>query len=233
MSTGPQLPLAIRLREDASFDRFSVGANAALVTSLQEWLARPAPGQNLFVWGGVGSGKSHLLQAVCRQAGEHGLQYAYVPLDGSLPIAPEMLESLGRYPVVVLDDLHHVVGQADWAEALFRLFNECLDAGGGLLVSANAAPRGLQVALADLATRLSRSIVMEVEPLDGDDALDLFRARAAERGLEISAEVDSFLLRRAPRGLPALLELLDQLDRAALAAQRRLSVPFVKEVLGW
>ncbi len=233
MSAGSQLPLAIRLREEACFERFSVGANAALVTSLQEWLTPAVRGQNMFLWGVAGSGRSHLLQAVCRRAAEQGLDYAYVPLDGSLPVAPEMLEGLGRYPIVVLDDLHCILQAPGWPEALFRLFNENLDTGGSLLVSADAAPRRLPVPLPDLATRLSRCVVMEVEPLQGDAALEMFRARAAERGLEISSEVFGFLLRRAPRDLPALLAILEQLDDAALAAQRRLSVPFVKEVLGW
>ena len=233
MNTVPQLPLDIRLREEACFGRFRTGANAALVTSLQEWLALPQRRQNLFVWGVPGSGKSHLLQAVCREAAEQDLGCAYVPLDGSLPVAPALLEGLGRYPLVVLDDLHCVLPRAGWPEALFRLFNESQDAGGSLLVSARSAPRALDVPLADLTTRLSRCIVMEVAPLEGDAALDLFCERAAERGLEVSAEVHGFLLRRAPRSLPALLNLLDQLDRAALAAQRQLSIPFIKQALGW
>lgn len=229
----PQLPLAIGLREDASFARFLPGANEALLPMLGDLAAGRAGGLHMLVWGAARCGRTHLLQATCRAAREAGRDCLYVPLDGSLEVAPALLEDLGQLPLVVLDDVDRVLAVPGWPEALFRLFNEVHDAGGSLLLSAGAPPRQLDVALADLATRLSRCVVMEVQALDGDAALELFCRRATERGLEITDEVRGFLERRAPRAVPELLDLLDRLDRAALAAQRRLTVPFVKQTFGW
>ncbi len=225
-----QLPLDIRLREDASFGRFLPGQNQDVLRTLD---ALHQAQQNLFLWGQQGAGKTHLLQAACRAAGERQTPCAYLPLDGSLPLEPGMLEGLGRLPLVILDDIHLVLAQPAWEESLFRLFNEAHDENAVVLLAASHAPRGLEVQLPDLATRLSRCVVMEVRPLDGDDSLALFCQRAEERGLEVSDEVSGFLMRRAPRETGALLAVLEQLDTAALAAQRRLTVPFIKQTLGW
>ena len=61
----------------------------------------------------------------------------------------------------------------------------------------------------------------------------MLRFRAGRRGLSMSAEVAFYIVTRAPRSLEHLLELLDTLDKASLAEQRALSIPFVKQALGW
>lgn len=228
-----QLPLDIRLPEDGCFERFVAGGNEQLLTLLRDFPVAGSAAHPLLLWGARGCGKTHLLQAACRDVAAAGSRYVYLPLDGSLSLAPEVLQDLGHLPLVVLDDLDRRVPDAAWSEALFRLFNEVQDAGGRLLLSARQPPRGLVTPLADLATRLARCLVVEVSPLGGEDALLLFRRRAEERGLQVGDEVAGYLMRRGPRETGALLGLLDQLDRAALAAQRRLTVPFIKETLGW
>ena len=69
-------------------------------------------------------------------------------------------------------------------------------------------------------------------PLDDAGRLQVLQLRAQGRGFELPDETGVYLLRRYPRDLPALCGLLERLDQASLVAQRRLTIPFVKAVLG-
>ena len=73
--------------------------------------------------------------------------------------------------------------------------------------------------------------MFQLHGLNDDDKIAVLRGRAHSRGLVLPDEVAGYLLRHCHRDLTALLELLERLDRASLAGQRRLTVPFVKDVL--
>ena len=89
----------------------------------------------LYCWGSVGSGKTHLLQACCRHADELARTAAYLPLQDSLELPPELLQGWEHYQLVCVDDIDAVAGHAAWEEALFHCFNRIREAGGRLLVS--------------------------------------------------------------------------------------------------
>ena len=87
-------------------------------------------------------------------------------------------------------------------------------------------------ALPDLASRMSASLVLHLAPLGESDQIKVLRLRAKRRGLELPDDVGQYLLRRMPRDLRSLCALLDTLDMASLAKQRRLTVPFIRQILG-
>ena len=121
----------------------------------------------------------------------------------------------------------------EWAEALFHLFNRIRDAGHYLLIAADAAPRQLEIALPDLDSRLRWGVVLRIQALDDDGKLAALRARAYDRGIDLSEEVAQFILNRSPRQTGELFLLLDHLDQASLSAKRKVTIPFVKQLLGW
>lgn len=212
------------------FETYHEGANAAAVAGLKQLVleAGPAP---LWLLGPAGVGRTHLLQASCALAGQRGLTSAYLPLATTSDMNPGLLAGLERVDLVALDDIDAIAGQAAWERALFTLYNELLEHGGRLVCSATMPPAGVDIALADLASRLSACVVHRLQPLaEGEQGLALQR-RAAHRGLELPEETLSYLTRRAPRDFAALCRLLDDLDTEALAAQRKLTVPFVRQVL--
>lgn len=229
-----QLPLALQLRDDATFDNFTAhGAGAALVI---DQLCRQLAGGDrlLYLFGAVGSGRSHLLQAACHHWDQRGHSCVYLPLSqlrGETPA--ELFEGLEQLALICLDDLQAVAGDTRWEEALFHLFNRAQLHGTALLMSADAPARALPVLLPDLASRLSSAAVHQLPPPDDASRRQILRFRAARRGLEVPEEVADFLLHRARRDMDNLLEVLAVLDRASLSAQRRLTIPFIKEVLGW
>jgi DnaA-homolog protein len=114
---------------------------------------------------------------------------------------------------------------------LFRLHQE-LDERGGRLVAAGAAPPAAAAfRLPDLASRLNGGLVMTLQPLDEQEQIAALQLRARLRGVELPDEAAQFLLRRLPRNMAALCAFLDELDEASFVAQRRLTLPFVRDVI--
>mgnify|MGYP006281951311 CR=1 FL=1 len=228
---GPQLPLGISLAPGATFDAFFHGPNGLAVGMLEAMAAGNGERQ-LFVAAEAGLGKSHLLQATCRAAGERGARCAYLPLDGEFAAHPGLLEGLEQLDLVALDGLEGVAGGADWERGLFGLINAAREQGTQLLFAAREVPAELGLALPDLVSRLAWGPVLQLAALDEAGKRDALARRACVLGLELPAAVADYLLRHYPRDLAGQLERLHTLDRASLARGRRLTVPFVKEILG-
>lgn len=224
---GEQLPLGVQLRDDARFDDFLVGENAEAVMRLQA-LASGESGQ-MFLHGAAG--KTHLLQAACKQAMLAGRPTAYLPLADLKAMGPDLLDGLPSQGLLCIDDVQEVVQNREWALALMRRCDQARAEGGGLVLAARTGPDQLGVALPDLATRLAWGGRYALRPLSDEDKLRALQLRARTRGLELPAEVGRYLLSRGHRDLPALMYTLSQLDVASLAAQRRLTIPFVKAVM--
>jgi DnaA family protein len=225
-----QLPLGLQLRASAHFSNFIPAAHTELVDQVQ-CIAAGGPPRQLYCWGAAGSGKTHLLQAACRHASATGRSAAYLSLRDAGQLSPEVLDGWENFQLVCIDDVEAAAGQAAWEEALFHLYNRLADSGGGLLVSAAVAPAQLAIRLPDLVSRLGAALVYQLHPLNDDQSLEAMRLRARQYGFELPEETGRYLLRRLPRDLSALMSLLERLDTASLAAQRKLTVPFVKSVL--
>lgn len=225
-----QLPLSIRLRDSSVFATFHAGRNQPALDALRALSGARAP---TCVWlhGPRGSGKSHLLQALCARSAGGAESAAYLPMLEAAHIGPDLLSGYGEFALVCLDDLHAIAGRDEWERALFRLHQELEERGGRLAVSAAAPPAALGFRLRDLASRLNGGLVLTLLPLDDAEQLAALRLRAEQRGFELPDEAAQFLLRRLPRDMASLCAFLDELDEASLAAQRRLTVPFVREVL--
>ena len=230
-SSQQQLSLEVQLRDDATLDNFLASATVQpLIHALQRQL-QPAGEDLIFLHGVTGSGKSHLLQASCHLAAANAL---YLPLADLGTYAPdEVLHGVETLSLVCLDDVDSVLGDENWELALFNLYNRALQHQCKLLLAGNAAPRALAVELPDLRSRLSWGIVYQLPQASDEEKAAILSFRAARRGLQLSAEVANYVVSRAPRAMQQLLELLDSLDKASLAEQRALSIPFVKQTLGW
>jgi DnaA-homolog protein len=222
-----QLPLRVRLRDHARFATYVAGANA----EARDVLANATPGapRTVWLWGRRGTGKTHLLQATCAAAGERGQAAACFDLAG-LP-STALLEGCEALDVVCLDGLDAVAAVPEWNAALFRLHTLLQDSGGRFVVASTAPPAAHEFTLPDLRSRLLAASVHQLAELDEDGQCEALRLRAAQRGLELSPEAALYLVRRLPRDMHSLFGVLDRLDQASLAAQRRLTLPFLREQL--
>ncbi|KAF1711415.1 DnaA regulatory inactivator Hda [Pseudoxanthomonas kalamensis DSM 18571] len=229
-SPTPQLPLALRYPPEQRFETFLSPPPGALA-QLRALAVETDP-RACYLYGPAGSGKTHLALAVCAAAEQAGRRVAYLPLQAAAGRVADALQAVAGNEVVVLDGLQHVVGGRDDEVALFDLHNRAHDTGIGLLYTADAAPDALPLVLPDLRSRLSQCARIRLQPLDDEGRRALLRGRAQRRGLVLEDAAVEWLLVRTARDPGSLLGLLDRLDRASLAAQRRVTVPFLKQVLG-
>jgi DnaA-homolog protein len=225
-----QLPLGVQLGVSLRFETFNIGANAEGVAALKR-LAGGDSRVPVWLFGPPGSGKSHLLQAGCALAGAEGRTAAYLPLAALGPEGPALLDGLEQLDLVALDDLEAVPGNAGWERALFTFYNGLAEHGGRLALASTGAPAAIDFRLPDLASRLAASEVHRLQPLSEFEQAEALRRRAGHRGLELPEETLGFLTRRAPRDFATLCRMLDELDTESLAAQRRLTIPFVRDWL--
>lgn len=225
----PQLPLNLRAAQAAGFDDFEGSAEA--VALLRASALGEASG-SVFLDGPTGSGRSHLLLATVAEARRAGREVHYVPLATLGARAVDALQAIEGTGLIALDDLQAVLGERENEIALFALHNRAHDRGGQLVYAADASPQGLPLVLPDLRSRLQQCSRLSLGALDDEARRRVLKRRAHARGLELDEPVLDYLFRRHSRDLQTLTRLLDRLDRESLAAQRRITVPFLRALLG-
>jgi DnaA family protein len=223
------MPLGLRLPDKALFASFLPARNAEAVAHLAR-LAAGYGGTLTWLCGPEGSGKTHLLQAACAAVGERA-RAGYLPLGEVAPLGAGVLEGLTELELLCIDDLERVVGEADFERALFGVLREMEDAGARVLLASRSPPALLKWQLPDLGSRCAAAAVFQLRGLDEPEQQAALRLRARLRGFELPEETLAWLQRRFPRDMRTLYVLLDELDEASLAAQRRLTIPFIREVL--
>ncbi len=226
-----QLALPLQLADHAVFSSFFPQGNETLVATLSE-LASGEDSDRVrhgcWLWGAKASGKTHLLQAVCEVAGDRS---SYMPLSMFADAGPEILDGLATREIVCIDDVDLVAGRDDWEATLFDLCNQVLDAGAELVVSAAAAPRESSFKLEDLKSRFAKLPVFQIRALGDGERVTALQMRSRHRGLELPTDTAQYLLKRSRRDMASLYDLLDTLDKEALRAKRRLTIPFVRSVM--
>lgn len=231
-----QLPLALRWPAQQRFDSYVCGDNAVALGALRD-AARSKDSPWVFVAGAAGCGKTHLLVAACAEANAHGRSAQYLPLrrardsaGGQSDIAVA-LRAFGGSDVLALDDVDAIAGAAGAEHALFDLYNRCRTEGSTMLFTAIASPAQIGIGLPDLVSRLSACAQASLRPLADGERREALRQRAQARGLALDDAVLDWLFARTQRDLGSLTALLDRLDRESLAAQRRITVPFLRQLL--
>ncbi|MBC6905588.1 DnaA regulatory inactivator Hda [Saccharophagus sp. K07] len=229
-----QLSLGVSLNDDATFANFYLAeGNELVVYALREFSLNRGD-QNLLVWGNRGAGLTHLLQACCHLAYEHKISVQYLPLRDLVGYAPEdVCEGLDKVSLVCLDGIDEICGHQAWERALFHLFNRLRDAGNRLLIASHSSPPSLPLTLPDLKSRVLGGVVYHLHGLNDQQKAHALQLRAKARGMDMSDEVAKYILSRAPRDTNELFNLLNRLDDASLQQQRKLTIPFVKEVLSY
>ncbi|MFZ0871006.1 MAG: DnaA/Hda family protein, partial [Rhodanobacter sp.] len=156
------------------------------------------------------------------------VQYLTLAALGDLATA---LRGVVGSELLALDDLGAIAGDREAEHALFDLYNRARAEGSSLLFAADATPAQLGLQLPDLRSRLGACTQFALKPLDDAERRTVLKAQAASRGIELDDSVLDWLFARYARDLGALLDLLDRLDQASLAAQRRITIPFLRSFL--
>lgn len=207
-----QLLLDIQPPASPSFDNFVVGSNAEAIQQLQSMCTPQSTdaGQHfIYIWGGAGSGKSHLISA-CQAANR-----LLVCVDD----------------VQLLDDAAQI--------ALFDLYNQIRDGNAllddhqlarTLIVAGHAAP--IQLGLRDdLATRLAWGLSYQLQPLSDEEKALALLSHAQSRGMRLPVDVIDYCLRYLRRDLPTLIATVNALDQWSLTTKKPVTVPMLRQLL--
>ena len=223
-----QLPLALKFPPDQRFDGF-VGNEP--VRDLVACIATGDLDDWLFLSGPAGSGKTHLLLAACMETQTRGRSAVYLPLASVAGRLQEVLDGLDHAVLVCIDGLEAIAGQRADETALFHFHNRARAGNAVVVYASQLPPNELPLVIPDLGSRLSQCVRLPLAPLDDAGRRQVLQQRASRRGLELDEAVLDFLFKRVGRDLATLTGLLDRLDKASLAAQRRITVPFLKQAL--
>jgi DnaA-homolog protein len=225
-----QLPVKFEFRANQTFDDFYPGCNQEIIVQLKKTVAG-IDEQFIFLWGDAGHGKSHLLQACCHEAFKRDISAFYLDLSNSVSIEPELFAGLEDLELVCFDNIDTLAGRADWELAFFNFFNQHRDRNHRLILSASCVPNAIAFSLPDLQTRINWGLSLKIQPLEDDDKIAALTHKAQQMGFEVTPQVARFLLTHYDRNLSSLWLMLDKLDGASLAAKRKLTIPFLKQIL--
>jgi len=224
-----QLPLRFEFRANQTFNDFFPGSNREIIEHLQKSSSGDGE-QQIFLWGEPGIGKSHLLQACCHLAHNHGLSCFYFAFSPLL-LDPAVLAGLDKFDLVCFDNIEYLAGGPVWEQAFFNFFNQHRSLGHRLILSASCSPNKLAIQLPDLKTRLNWGLTLNIKPLTDSDKITALSFKAELMGFDISPQAGRFLLTHCDRDIASLWALLEKLDQASLAAKRKLTIPFLKKFL--
>lgn len=223
-----QLPLEFKLLDNATFAGFFAGSNQQLLFAIKNFLNNTQ--EFFYLWGKHEVGKTHLLQACCSCALENNIQAMYVSLEGILETS-DFLDGLENIALLCLDDIQLVASNPQLEEKLFYLFNNIRAKQHKLIIAANVSPNNLPIQLPDLKSRMAWGVTYHLHELTDSEKIAALMMRAKQIGLQLNESVAKFLLARIPRSTGQLFAILERLDSASMAAKRKLTVPFVKQVL--
>ena len=226
-----QLALPIQLPDDETFASFYGEGNTQLLATLRgaaEGVGEPF----IYIWANSGEGRSHLLHAVLSEVSTTNKRCAYLPLDMAGLLSCEIFTGMEQLDLVCIDNLDLIMGMPDWEQAVFNFYNRWRDKNKGtLIVTSSVAPANLKCDLPDLASRLQWGLTYRINAMPDAAKISALQLRAELRGLRLPIDVGRFLLNRLSRDMTTLVNTLDKLDKASISAQRRLTIPFIKDVL--
>lgn len=225
-----QLILPLALPKSTRFSDFVVGQNQLLLAALQEQLATDKQAV-IYLFGAAGEGKTHLLMAQCNAAEASGLKSIYLPCDQISAMQPAILDGLEQADLLAIDDVHQLVGNPPWEQALFNVFNRAKTTGCRLLFSALQAPSHSGFTLADLSSRLNWGLVYGLKSLDDAGRESLLIQLAAQRGMQMPQAIARYVVQRQSRDVRYLTDLVTRLDQASMQEKHGLTLPFVRKWL--
>jgi chromosomal replication initiator protein len=232
-----------------TFDTFVVGKPNEFAHACARRVAeRPAsPGFNpLFLYGGVGLGKTHLMHAIAWAIREHGsngsapFSVAYMSAEKFMyrfiaalrsQSTMEFKESLRSVDVLLIDDLQFLIGKDNTQEEFFHTFNALVDAGKQIVVSSDKPPSDLAGIEDRLRTRLGQGMVADLHATTYELRISILQAKVQQAGVPVPAKVLEFLAHKITSNVRELEGALNRLIAHANLFGRAVTLEGAQEVL--
>lgn len=225
-----QIALGIDLRDDATLESFVSGDNDNILEVISNFIVTPDLEKRILVLTGPkGSGKTHLLQATCYQAEDLGYTSIYLPVRQIKDPNSNYLDGMQSINLICIDDAELIIGKQLFEQRLLDFLNSLEINSGKAIIALNES--SINYSNSDLQDKLIMSYNMPILPLNDKQKLEAIKSRAQNRGIIVDERVAKFLIRNSKDDLSGLFKHLEKLDLASLEKQRKLTIPFVKDVL--
>lgn len=224
------------------FETFVVGtANRLAFTAAQQIAAAPGQSYNpLFIYGGTGLGKTHLLLAIAQVARQRGLRVCYVPAER---FANDIIEAIRHHTtpdfrahyravdVLLVDDVQFIAGKESTEEEFFHTFNTLHEANRQIVLSSDRTPKAMHHLHDRLRSRFEWGLLADIQPPDFEHRLDILRVKAAAAGMLASEAVLVAIARPDGQSVRALEGALNRVVAYAAMLEQPLEVDLVRHAL--
>ena len=230
-TSNTQQTLNLQLTQDNTFETYYPGPDSTLVSVLKNVASGVLEEPQIFLWGVASTGKTHVLQAMCRIAAESHKRTMYIPLKELISQDPSSIAELQDLDLVCIDDVHVIAKNTQWEQALFNFINHHRAQKTTIVISSLSTPTDNLFDLPDLNSRAVWGPVYKLTPLNEEQLEQALLLHEKAYGLELTDEVRHYLMTRYQRDVPTLVGMLDVLDKASLQEQRKITIPFLKKTL--
>ena len=240
--THQDTPRVLSLNPKYTFETFIVGTSnelshaAALAVS-----ERPGLTYNpLFIYSGVGLGKTHLLHAIGHRVAAKGLSMIYATTE---EFTNEYIQAIRegkteefrrRYrsaDILLLDDIQFIIGKEQTQEGFFHTFNALHMAAKQMVITSDRPATSLTLLEDRVSSRLAGGLVVDIQAPDLETRLAILRAKAEETNYRLPSEVLQFLAERVHRNIRELEGSLNRVAAHAHLAGSPITIDLVKNVL--
>lgn len=224
-----QLQLDIEPQLDARISDFSGPGWGPVIDAVRQLHAGLM--NRFYIYGGAGTGKSHLLSAICDSYLEIGKSAIKVSLLELLDAPIEAITSLESYDLVALDDIEAISGVPHWQKAVFHLINNNNEGGGQLVFSSRFAPIELKLELPDLQSRLTQAVSVKVPSGNSyADRQSLLHSVLERRGVHFDPQITEYMLLYGPHQTSTLLQSVEQLEKLLKGEKTKLSHSTLRQI---
>ncbi len=230
-TSNQQQVLNLQLTPANTFDSFYPGKDQTLMSVLKSVASGILLEPQIFLWGKEKTGKTHILQAMCHVATGSQKRVMYIPLDLLSLQNPSSISDLQDLDIVCIDNVHVIANNPEWENALFNFVNQQRDQETVLVFSSASSPTENIFSLPDLNSRTVWGPVYKLNALMDEDLDIALQLHAKSRGLDITIEVQNYMLTHYQRDISSIVDMLEKLDKASLQEQRKVTIPFLKKVI--
>jgi len=207
--------------------QFVVADNAQAILQLKQWQHQSS--QNIcFMTGPVGSGRSHLAQALLREASLAGETVAYVAAQDVLSFSGDVFQGLEQVRFVCIDDVDTLIDKVEFVVALKEFLAHHRDVGGLCLMTCVDVAPVIEV----LSLMVLNHLCVDIQPLlTQEDRREALLLRAKAMDMSLSNLVVSELMLHFGHDMSELMHVLAYLGHASLTLKRAITLPFMRQVL--
>jgi len=230
------------LNHKYTFDQFIVGASNRLAHAASLAVAeRPAEAYNpLFLYGGVGLGKTHLLQAIAHYAIKQGKDVMYTTSE---TFTNELINAIRtqstdsfreRYrnaDFLLIDDIQFIAGKESTQEEFFHTFNTLHSTGGQIVLTSDRPPKAITTLEDRLRSRFEWGLLADVQPPDLETRMAILRFKADSQGTTVPPDVMEFIARRAQNNIRELEGALNKVVAHAAMLRQSITLELANEAL--